>query len=105
MDEIKTKKCGHCGKELPIEMFHKRARSKDGYQTACKICSVEMHRESRARKKAQASELAFRVASIPSGENIEKITLSDGKTFRKVEGRRCRDRVLTSLNRMNFFMI
>ena len=32
------KKCSHCGKDLPINEFHKNRRKSDGLQRRCKSC-------------------------------------------------------------------
>ena len=38
-DVMETKLCRECGKELPLDMFHKRAKgSKDGHNNMCKQC-------------------------------------------------------------------
>lgn len=36
--EKKMKRCSHCGRDLPIEQFHKNRSSKDGLQSECKYC-------------------------------------------------------------------
>lgn len=38
MEEKRTKVCKVCGKELPIEMFRKNNKSKDGYTDTCIEC-------------------------------------------------------------------
>lgn len=38
MEEKRTKVCKVCGKELPIEMFRKNVKSKDGYTDTCIEC-------------------------------------------------------------------
>ena len=38
MEEKRTKVCKVCGKELPIEMFRKNIKSKDGYTDTCIDC-------------------------------------------------------------------
>lgn len=41
MEEVKkpqTKVCKECGRELPVEMFGRHARTKDGLQPLCKEC-------------------------------------------------------------------
>jgi hypothetical protein len=38
MEENKTKKCSICGRELPLEEYHKNARLKDGLASFCKEC-------------------------------------------------------------------
>ena len=45
MEEIKTKVCIKCGKELPIDAFNKKASSKDGLQTHCRECHSAYMRE------------------------------------------------------------
>lgn len=60
MEEIKTKVCHKCGRELPLSEFHKKSSAKDGLQPSCKECSNKMASEcakrSREKKKAQAKE-------------------------------------------------
>lgn len=38
MEEKRTKVCKVCGKELPIEMFRRNNKSKDGYTDTCFDC-------------------------------------------------------------------
>lgn len=38
MEEIKTKVCNKCGRELPIDTFNKKTSSKDGLQDYCRDC-------------------------------------------------------------------
>jgi len=33
--------CGMCKTEKPFDEFHKKARSKDGYQSRCKRCAID----------------------------------------------------------------
>lgn len=60
MEEIKTKVCHKCGRELPLSEFHKKSSAKDGLQPLCKECSNKMASEcakrSREKKKLQAKE-------------------------------------------------
>ena len=39
MEEIKTKKCAKCKRELPITEFHRNKATKDGLQNHCKECT------------------------------------------------------------------
>ena len=45
MEENVTKVCKKCGRELPIEAFNKKAKSKDGLQDYCKECQGAYMRE------------------------------------------------------------
>ena len=50
----KTKVCKVCGKELPIEMFRKNTKSKDGYTDTCIECiNVNIRAGFNKRKDAQ----------------------------------------------------
>lgn len=41
------KKCTVCNQEKPFESFYKNKRRKDGYASACKVCSDEQNRQTR----------------------------------------------------------
>lgn len=44
MEEIKTTKvCPKCGRELPVNMFHKKIASKDGLQSECVECRKQLN--------------------------------------------------------------
>ena len=45
------KKCYVCERELPIEMFHKKSSSKDGYCNICKECKSDRDKEYRDKNK------------------------------------------------------
>lgn len=54
MEEKRTKVCKVCGKELPIEMFRKNNKSKDGYTDTCFDCiNVKIRAGFNKRKDAQ----------------------------------------------------
>lgn len=55
----KTKVCKVCGKELPIEMFRKNNKSKDGYTDTCFDCiNVNIRAGFNKRKNAQENPKA-----------------------------------------------
>ena len=55
----KTKVCKVCGKELPIEMFRKNTKSKDGYTDTCIECiNVNIRAGFNKRKDAQETPKA-----------------------------------------------
>lgn len=54
MEEKRTKVCKVCGKELPIEMFRKNNKSKDGYTDTCFDCiNVKIRAGFNKKKDAQ----------------------------------------------------
>lgn len=65
-DEIRTKKCPKCGRELPITEFYTNSHNKDGYQDRCKKCQSEWNREYHKRKKEEK-----RLASLNKEDKIE----------------------------------
>lgn len=51
MVEVRLKKCTKCGKELPLDQFHKYSRTKDGLRNSCKDCTNAMNRVYRESHK------------------------------------------------------
>ena len=54
MEEIKTKKCTKCGRELPLDNFSHCSRNNDGLQYCCKDCQRESVRKSYYKRKEKA---------------------------------------------------
>ena len=50
-----SKKCPKCSRFLPLEMFYKRAASKDGLASYCKACTHEHQKNSKNRKLYRAN--------------------------------------------------
>lgn len=46
---MNTKICRICHKELPLSDFYNSAKTKDGKQTYCKVCSYEQNKEYRKK--------------------------------------------------------
>lgn len=55
MEEI-TKKCGRCGRELPVSAFSKCSSRADGLQVRCKECSAEIAKEYNQKKKQENAQ-------------------------------------------------
>src|SRR3954463_7207202 len=48
-----TKRCTQCGIEKPLDAFHKRTRSPDGYQAHCRDCGRAALDAADARARAR----------------------------------------------------
>ena len=55
-NEIQTKVCSHCGRELPITNFGRHSRTKDGYQPCCRECQSQMNKGHKKRKPFEHNE-------------------------------------------------
>ena len=55
-NEIQTKVCSHCGRELPITNFGRHSRTKDGYQPCCRECQSEMNKGHKKRQPFEHNE-------------------------------------------------
>ena len=55
-NEIQTKVCSHCGRELPITNFGRHSRTKDGYQPCCRECQSEMNKGHKKRQPDEHNE-------------------------------------------------
>lgn len=95
MEEVKkpqTKVCKECGRELPVEMFGRHPKTKDGWQPLCKDCrSRKMKAAAKkpeipaeAVEKLQELEATVAKALEPSPE-IRKFT--DADLFRELSRR------------------
>ena len=52
-----VKRCGQCGKVLPISEFYKKKSSKDGYQAMCRSCKAEYDKAWYAMKKPKRKKI------------------------------------------------
>lgn len=73
---IKTKVCKDCGRELPIDHFHRQAKSKDGYMHICKDCKRKHVLEGVKKGENELLERIF------GKEAVEK---TDGEIFTENE--------------------
>ena len=73
------KKCSKCGQRRPVEKFYRDKRSKDGYESQCKLCrsiaqksrrSGSKSRFSRYKSRAKRDGIIFKL----SYEEFKKIT-------------------------------
>jgi hypothetical protein len=75
-DVVLTKQCCICQKELPVAMFYRATRNKDGLQGVCKSCSAQSSKKSvqkhpirsqtnkmvvKARQRARKKQLDFNI--------------------------------------------
>lgn len=73
MEEIKTKTCKVCGKDLPLSEFHRTRNG--GYRDMCKCCySARMKEAARAKKKeTKAAEAAEPHPAFPGLNNTDEV--------------------------------
>lgn len=71
MEEVKkaqTKVCKECGRELPVEMFGRHAKTKDGLQPLCKDCRSRKTKIGFA-KKSLTPEVAEKLGALEETVN------------------------------------
>lgn len=82
---METKKCPCCGRELPVELFNKSKKNRDGLSTYCKFCHREKVHESYARKKAEKATLVKNAQeAADANPKADVIVTKDGRTLRRV---------------------
>jgi hypothetical protein len=57
MEEIKTKVCNVCKRELPIDAFNKKTMAIDGLQPTCRECQREANRKFYETRKTKKNTL------------------------------------------------
>lgn len=67
--ETGLKICGHCKRELPIEMFYKSSRTSDGLSCSCNDCRKEYRQSQSGREVSKKQELNIRKNIV---KNINK---------------------------------
>ena len=63
-------KCSKCGEIKPIEVFHKRAKCKDGYSNVCMVCSNKYNDKWKEENREQ--HLASRKAWYNANRDTER---------------------------------
>lgn len=53
VENVSTKVCPKCGRELPTSEFHRNKHNKDGLQDKCKDCQRDWNREYQRRKREE----------------------------------------------------
>lgn len=79
MEEIKTKVCATCGKELPLSEFSPNKRYSDGLACKCKECTREYYREYEKRKREErlaAKEKGRMLEIIPESTASEEVLMN-----------------------------
>lgn len=80
---METKKCGHCGRELPLDNFYKNKATKDGYFSVCKDChdeAVAKYKDKRKKEKAEEMKKEEPVQTPVVKEEVKRVG-AYGKTI------------------------
>ena len=72
---MKTKKCRHCGKELPVSEFYTNKTTKDGYGPYCKECAKKIRQENRMKAKQRQEDEKKKKDSLPWEAILNEPTL------------------------------
>lgn len=68
------KRCSKCKQELPLDQFHNATRRKDGKQSYCKTCRVEITKASHAKWYAENTDRAKARVKKWKKANAERVT-------------------------------
>lgn len=71
MDDTKTKYCGHCHTEKPLDEFYTNKTKSDGFSTYCKECTKELQRG--YSKKTYAKKHSKTVETKPAPIQVTSI--------------------------------
>ena len=66
------KRCAQCQALLPIDSFHKRASSCDGYRTDCKTCQNEYNKQWRIKNREKVRAYHRNWRATDDGQKREK---------------------------------
>ena len=79
MEEIKTKVCTKCGKELPLSEFSPSKRYSGGFACQCKECTREYYRAYTKRKREErlAAQSKERMSEIIPTSTAQEDVLMD----------------------------
>ena len=73
-ENVKTKVCKRCGKELPLHEFARHARAADGHQVYCRECQkAAMMRTRRAKVEKDKERATYGLASYETDDLINEL--------------------------------
>ena len=73
-ENVKTKVCKRCGKELPLHEFARHARAADGHQVYCRECQkAAMMRTRRAKVEKDKERATYGLASFETDDLINEL--------------------------------
>lgn len=101
---ISTKICSKCNKEKDIFEFYHKAKSKDGYDTICKQCSIEYQRNRTKRYEpiTKGEKQCIICGKIkPVTEFLIDRRLKDGRTNRCKQCNADKNANIVDLNKNN----
>ena len=73
-EQVKTKVCKRCGKDLPIHEFARHARAADGHQVYCRECQkAAMMRTRRAKVEKDKERATYGLASFSTEDIVNEL--------------------------------
>lgn len=75
MEQITTKYCSKCKRQLPVTAFNKSKNSKDGLQSQCRECHAEAMRQyiiKRGRKEEEAAPMSESLHKVYTNPELAK---------------------------------
>ena len=73
-EQVKTKVCKRCGRELPLHEFGRHARTADGLQVYCRECSKQaMMRTRRAKVEKDKERATYGLASFSTEDIVNEL--------------------------------
>lgn len=89
------KKCSRCKQEKNYEGFYKDAKAKDGFNSICKLCRLQMDRDRRKndpvwveKRKVQNSEFHYQNRDAIAERKKEWLNSENGKKLHRASAKR-----------------
>lgn len=98
VNQVQTKRCGKCGKVLPITEFGKDNRSPDKHLYCCKKCASESQKQSRDKKVQDMFSLLNDKFTLSEWLEISELRDLDETSAKKSLSHFCRNGVVSRID-------